>query len=866
MLGSAVHIQRQASCEGHAPVTSVHQYSGQPSVHQHSGQRRALSHSANGQVPAAYGFPSCYPIVSDLGPVLGGGGIPVDETEVNNIEIFANLVQESSNAKVIDMIPSPPSGHEPDDSALEQTCGRIPIAILGQEPICQVPNRPSENDTNISEDLIAASTLCVDAMPFEFGVLPGQHQVTDLAADFLHVQEVQAGGVGHLRQNDDLWADKAVYGQRVARASMDSGLQLPFQGEMEIPDMLGTAPKQVHKVGRLLDLVVKLPSADFIDKVLPEPEYKLEINKTFTPDYFVAMHNICAAPGLKDDGTKYDRYTPNHLGARISLPHTKLKVHRWRHHLVGYENVEICQFIEFGFPLGLISDTELESKTSNHGSSYTWFGHVDKFITTEIAECGLSGPFNVSPWQNIIVSPLMTAHKKPLSRRTVYDASFGSGSLNEATPCKTYLGQATQYTYPKIEDYRQMVLRAGKGAWMWKRDLARFYLQLPMDPIEYNKVAIIWRGLLFFFVGLAFGLRHSGLQGQRVTDALAWILRRLGLESGDGKLFNVCNYVDDIGGVEGKKSRASEAFNALGNLLIDLGLDESTKKAEPPATVITYLGVQFDSTKMEMSVPPEKLAEIKEEIRRWEKKTTITKKELQSILGKLFWVAKVVRFARPLMGRLLQQLRSVAKVNDHKKVKFSQESRKDIRWWSQYLEAFNGISMIINEDPIPLAYEQLLDKPHDIMAGDATPTGGGAWHGTEYWSEPLPKHLQDPQIPIHIKEFWVLIVAAKLWGDFWSGKTVVLYCDNDSVVDTITHKKPRDPALLSLLREFLFIVVSKKFVPVLRKIDTKKNEIADFLSRRYDEEGARSVFSKFGLKDMVKIFPGPKLFSLTSDW
>ena len=90
------------SCEGHAPVTSVHQ---------HSGQRRARSHSANGQVPAAYGFPSCYPIVSDLGPVLGGGGIPVDETEGNNIEIFANLVQESSNAKVIDMIPSPPSGH-----------------------------------------------------------------------------------------------------------------------------------------------------------------------------------------------------------------------------------------------------------------------------------------------------------------------------------------------------------------------------------------------------------------------------------------------------------------------------------------------------------------------------------------------------------------------------------------------------------------------------------------------------------------------------------------------------------------------------------------------------------------------------------
>ena len=105
-----------------------------------------------------------------------------------------------------------------------------------------------------------------------------------------------------------------------------------------------------------------------------------------------------------------------------------------------------------------------------------------------------------------------------------------------------------------------------------------------------------------------------------------------------------------------------------------------------------------------------------------------------------------------------------------------------------------------------------------------------------------------------------------MWGDLWTGRAIVLYCDNDSVVETITKMKPKDPLLLSLLREFLFIVVTKKFVPVVRKIDTKKNEIADFLSRRYDDVGATQVFSKFSLTNMIRVSPGPKLFRFSSEW
>ena len=758
--------------------------------------------------------------------------------------------------------------------ASHQYDGGVHQAAVIQPAVCQpntvvnIGNTETVRLENIPEENYA---LNPEAESFEVRDRNLVHQGSlypDLVMDWDHVRQVQAGGVGNkVAGSEDLWDTSAntTY-SRAGQSRGQSEPLLPFQMVEDIPAVLGLAPKQVHKVNSLLDNPVRMPCGTFTDKALPVPSHSLKLNEIFTGDYYIALHNITAAPGIRGDGSSYPAYTPNHLGARVRMPHVGLKVDRWRYHLTGYQDTEIVQFMEFGFPLGLSSLPDLECATRNHGSAYMWFDHVDKFVCTEVSEGGMSGPFEKAPWWNTIVSPLMTAHKKPMSRRTVFDATYGERSLNNSTPSDFYMGMPCKYTFPKIQDYKNMILTCGPGAFMWKRDLSRFFLQLPLDPTEYHRVGIVWRGFFFFFVGLAFGLRHSGLQGQKVTDAVSWILRGLGRETHESRPYQVCNYVDDLGGVEDNLDRATAAYEKLKWLLSDLGLKESLKKAEPPTTNITYLGVQFDSVKMTMSVPPDKVTEIKAEIGQWVKKTTITKKDLQCLLGKLFWVAKVVRHARPFMGRLLAQLRTMTNLKDGKKVKLFDESRKDILWWSHYLDTFNGINMIVNEDPIPLTFEQLLDDPHSICAGDATPTGAGAWHGKEYWCGNLPSHLQDTKVPIHIKEFWVLIVSAKQWGDTWTGRCIVLYCDNDSVCDTVVHKKPRDPTLLSLLREFLYVVVAKKFFPVVRKIGTKENEVADHISRRFDPEAAANTFAKFGLHDMAIVKPRAEFFNLTAPW
>ena len=78
--------------------------------------------------------------------------------------------------------------------------------------------------------------------------------------------------------------------------------------------------------------------------------------------------------------------------------------------------------------------------------------------------------------------------------------------------------------------------------------------------------------------------------------------------------------------------------------------------------------------------------------------------------------------------------------------------QKDVKWWLVYIRTFNGVNFIINPAIIGFTYK-----------GDACLDGGGGFCCEEYWSRPLPlSMLGDGSPPIHLKEYWVLLVSIKL--------------------------------------------------------------------------------------------------------
>ena len=309
---------------------------------------------------------------------------------------------------------------------------------------------------------------------------------------------------------------------------------------------------------------------------------------------------------------------------------------------------------------------------------------------------------------------------------------------------------------------------------MWKRDLSHFFLQIPICPLDYAKTGFIWRTNFFFFVSCMFGLRHSGLAGQSTTSAVTWIHRLDGLNT-DGQEYNALNYSDDLGGAE-EGERADVSYQKIGKLLALLGLDEAEDKACPPCTSITYLGVSFDSIAFTKSVPPEKLAELLDILTSWSTKITCTKRGLQSLCGKLLWVAKCVKHSRVFLSRLLSALKTMSDALPYHKLSLSDEMKLDIQWWLLYMRSFNGMDFIINPGIIKFSYK-----------GDACLEGGGGYHLDEYWSRTLPDWMRAKSVPIHLKEYWVLLISIKLWGPTWAGSAVELFVDNTAVCQTCTN-------------------------------------------------------------------------------
>ena len=108
---------------------------------------------------------------------------------------------------------------------------------------------------------------------------------------------------------------------------------------------------------------------------------------------------------------------------------------------------------------------------------------------------------------------------------------------------------------------------------------------------------------------------------------------------------SIWNYIDDFLCVS-LPSKIAKTFTRLKELLTELGLSVSAKKLVPPSTKVTCLGIQVDTVNLSVSIPTEKLQTIKFRCQNWVQKSFCTKRELQSLLGSLLYMAKCIKYAR----------------------------------------------------------------------------------------------------------------------------------------------------------------------------------------------------------------------------
>lgn len=503
---------------------------------------------------------------------------------------------------------------------------------------------------------------------------------------------------------------------------------------------------------------------------------------------------------------------PNAFTLRLPVP-SNLNIPAWRSRLATYSDTHLCDFLEFGWPVGYAIDETPVSSARNHGSALSRPDVIDSYLTRECELGATCGPFSSNPLSNdLTTSPLQIAYSSKGKPRVVVDLSFPRGSsVNSGIPADTYLGVDFKLRLPGVDALLDIIRLKGRHCHLFKMDLSRAYRQLRVDPRDYHLLGFRHRNAFYFDIAPLFGLRSSAMMCQRSTTAITFMYRDLG--------FHCTNYIDDFGGAE-IPDKSAEAFQTLGSLLEELGLDTSPEKASPPATSMVFLGVFVDTANMTVSVSPERVQELFDRCSSLLPVDNVSRTELQSLLGVMSYVTACVRPARVFMSTLLYTLR-VHKLSSV--CPLSPDNKADLRWWCYFLPFYNGVTII---KTVPWRNDPMY------LSTDACSTGAGGFFNGQYFHTPFPSSvLHRFGHDINTLELLAIMVALKIWAPLLRGQRLVLQCDNENSVLALTSGRSRAPGMQRCLREIWFLTAAWDLEIVSTHIPGITNSIADHLSR-----------------------------------
>ena len=426
------------------------------------------------------------------------------------------------------------------------------------------------------------------------------------------------------------------------------------------------------------------------------------------------------------------------------------------------------------------------------------------------------------------------------------DCSWPKGAaINDGIDPKCYIDGPANITLPTADYMADRLLQLGKGAFLYKTDLARGYRQLRVDPHDWPLLGFKHRGRYYLDICPPFGLRSSAMCMQRTAEAIVYLHGIRG--------FYCRAYLDDFGGAEPTQGTAKDALTELQSVMASLGVVEAKHKVHEPSQVMVWLGISYDSVNMTMTIPEPKMEEVMNILQEWGAKNRATRRELQKLLGLLQFVASVAPPVRVFSNRMLQDLRDTPARGSHG---LSLGFRKDLKFFLDLLPRFNGVRIIDKQE---LPYQGQIEL-------DACLTGCGATIGEQYYAEAFPPFITEATHMIAHLELLNIVVALKVWGPEWRGKRVKVLCDNTNACLALQSGRSRDSYIQHCIREvFLFAAVyDVDLVAVHRAGELMVR--ADALSRMHSSVSHRKwVDNDEQLKGAVRLRVPPECFELISE-
>jgi len=167
-------------------------------------------------------------------------------------------------------------------------------------------------------------------------------------------------------------------------------------------------------------------------------------------------------------------------------------------------------------------------------------------------------------------------------------------------------------SYASVENAMRICLIRGRGCQLTKLDVEAAYRIVPVHPDDHPTLGLRWKGQVFLDTALPFGLRSAHKIFNAVADGLHWVLESVGLE--------VLYYVDDfllfeapVGQVRQDEPQEIAREQVMATCA-ELGIPVAVGKTVGPTTVLTFWGIEFDTAKLVVRLPMEKIVRLRRTI------------------------------------------------------------------------------------------------------------------------------------------------------------------------------------------------------------------------------------------------------------
>lgn len=392
--------------------------------------------------------------------------------------------------------------------------------------------------------------------------------------------------------------------------------------------------------------------------------------------------------------------------------------------------------------------------------------------------------------------------------------------------------------------------------WSFKSDARDAFLQTKVCDDSHRLVGIEFNGITYCYDSCCFGLANMPSQQQRLATIFSRIVMRRWEQAGfkvgprpgadqrqkwptiGDRRCHLIVYLDDwlATGFRTKAEcqRAYDIFIATADEL-GLQLQMEAHKTCPPTQALDFLGVEFCSRSMSLSLSAKRVAKMVSDLQRLRDTTRVTIKQLERIVGVLQWATVVFSCCRPYLRKMLDLLKgSRTRSARSSRVQLSDDAHADILMWLQILQVFS-----LNNRPIAQVPLHVATCKAELFT-DASFSGGGYFFGGRWrmWRWPVHWREQrigffssDDAIAICELEALSLLVAIRDLAMFLSNKRCVMHIDNLPLVHQVRKLSTPSPACLVIIKELMWWFVIYGITAASVHIRSEDNEIADALTR-----------------------------------